>query len=284
VKQVSATVLLNREIVAYPGAKYYLMRIAAPTIAADSRPGQFLMLKCDGEALLRRPISIHAATDFGGIDLLYAVPDNTDIRPDSSNSLTLTPEAPFAKGLGARLLAALEKGVALDVIGPLGNGFTINTSSNKLLMVAGGIGVAPLRFLAEFALREGNSVTMLLGARTAAGLIPGDCLPQSIRLVLATEDGTIGHQGRITEIVHDYATWADQIFVCGPKAMGEALSSQMKGWKATPQTQISLETRMGCGTGICYSCSIRTTTGMKRVCKEGPVFDIKDIIWQEVRT
>ncbi len=279
-RNIQAAVLSNDKLLSYPGATYYLMRIQAPEIAPECKPGQFLMLKCGKDTLLRRPISVHSVIESTYLELLYALPDkidNTDYPVRSGHET----EIRTAKGMGTRWLSGLKKGTGLDLIGPSGNGFTIDSNANKLLLIAGGIGIAPLRFLAESALSQGKEVTLLLGARTESGIIPDNLLPSGINAVLSTEDGSIGKKGKIIEIVPEFIDRADQVFACGPKAMYQALDEQIG--PLGKNVQVSLEVRMGCGTGVCYSCSIRTKQGMKRVCKEGPVFNIKDIIWQEVR-
>ena len=225
------------------------------------------MLKCGDDTLLRRPISLHNV-HADEIELLFSACE-TDAT---------------AGGAGTRWLSGLTTGDNLDVIGPLGNGFSIEPSTNKILLVAGGIGVAPLKFLAESAVAMGKSVTALMGARTAAGLYPPGRWTQPVKLIQVTEDGSAGVKGMVTEIVSDYITRTDQVFACGPKAMYETLGKVLKKHNLRLPTQVSLEVRMGCGTGVCYSCSVKTKQGMKRVCKEGPVFNISDIIWQEVTT
>lgn len=281
-RQVSATVISNSQILSYPGARYFLMRVRAPEIARECKPGQFLMLKCGSDTLLRRPISIHSLVGTTDLDLLYAVPDNID-QNDSQVKLARKAEVRTSTGAGTRWLSRLTKGSVLDAVGPLGNGFKIESSANRLLLVAGGIGIAPLKFLADFALKQGKQVMLLHGARTKSGIFPSEMLPKSINLFVTTEDGSTGEKDVIANSVREYVDSADQVFACGPIAMYETLATQMKDWPVAKPVQVSLEVRMGCGTGICYSCSIKTTGGMKRVCKEGPVFNIKDIIWQEVR-
>lgn len=257
------------------------MRLKAPEIAALSKPGQFLMISCGTDTLLRRPISVHSVNGTG-VDLLYAT---TEIE-NYLRSVERTGGADIqtAKGAGTRWLSSLKSGDSLELIGPAGNGFYIDPSAQDILLVAGGIGIAPLKFLAETAISLGKKVTMAIGARTATGLYPINGLPASIELLLATEDGSMGKKAMVIDLIPDYFTRVDQVFACGPKAMYEALTYSLDERDVKNPVQVSLEVRMGCGTGVCYSCGIRTRQGMKRVCKEGPVFNIRDIIWQEVRT
>jgi len=243
------------------------------------------MLKCGKDTLLRRPISVHSVIESTYLELLYALPDKTDNK-DLSTRISRKTEIQTAIGTGTHWLSKLKKGNQLDLIGPLGNGFTIESSAKNLLLVAGGIGIAPLRFLADKGLSMGKNVTMLLGARYRKGHFPDILLPANVRTIRTIEKGRQSRgyrKGIVTEIVPEYIDWANQVFACGPKAMYQALDKQIQTWPREKNVQVSLEIHMGCGTGVCYSCSIKTNQGMKRVCKEGPVFNIRDIIWQEVR-
>jgi len=262
-KQLDATVLSNKEVLRYPGAACFLMQVDAADIAADGRPGQFLMLKCGKNSLLRRPLSIHGVSADGRVQLLYRV--GMGARGET-------------EGRGTGWLSQLQEGDNIDIIGPLGNGFSVAAASRRLLLVAGGIGIAPLGFLAGKAVSGGREVVLLMGARSAAGMLPQNMLPSGVTCILTTEDGSAGQKGLVTDILPGYLERADQVYACGPRAMLEKMASV----PGLGQVQVSLEVRMGCGTGACYGCSIRTVRGMRRVCREGPVFDIKDIIWQEV--
>jgi dihydroorotate dehydrogenase electron transfer subunit len=264
-KQLNARVISNEEVLHCEGAVYFLMQLEAPAIAAAGLPGQFLMLKCGKNSLLRRPLSIHSASPDGRVQLLYQV----GVAAEGG-----------AEGKGTGWLSKLRKGDSVDVIGPLGNGFNIAAGSRSLLLAAGGIGIAPLGFLAERAVSAGLEVVLLMGARSAAGMLPQNMLPSGTNCIFTTDDGSKGRKGLVTDILPQYLEHADQVFACGPQPMLERMAA-MPATGSRP-VQVSLEVRMGCGTGACYGCSIRTLRGMKRVCREGPVFDIKDIIWQEV--
>jgi len=280
--RIETGVISNRMMLDYPGAKYFLLQVNAPTIAAEARPGQFCMLKCGPNTLLRRPLSIHTVYE-GNVFFLYSVADEATL----SNDLDLKrPTEPLPTGVkGKPWLSHLSGGDIINIIGPLGNSFHIDEKSNKILLAAGGIGIAPLRFLAEEAIKLRKEVTILLGARYKEGLYLDDQLPLEARIIKITEldnkDKNI-LKGLLTKFLPDFYEHADWIYACGPKAMLQSMSKQMKRCRITKPAQVSLEVRMGCGTGACYGCSIRTLRGMRRVCKEGPVFDIKDIIWQEV--
>ncbi len=256
--QVSARVVSNAEVT--PGA--YLLWLEAPEIAAAAQPGQFVMVRC-ANTLLRRPLSIHlvdSLTASKQIALLYAV-----------------------VGKGTQWLAAVTEGDKVDLLGPLGNSFSILPDSSHLLLVSGGCGVAPLAFLAQKALAQGNKVTLLQGAATAAKLHPEQLLPPRAKVVAATDDGSAGQKGTVIDLLPDYLGKADQVFACGPTAMYQALLRQHQTRLKGRSIQVSLEVRMGCGIGACLGCTIKTKTGLKHVCQDGPVFELSDVILEEVK-
>lgn len=277
---VKGTVISNKRLLKYASAEYHLLRILAPEIATSCRPGQFLMVNCGSDMLLRRPISVHSAKpDSGEIDLLFAVAQS----PKPKVNISLHAEEKAVPGAGTRWLARRIKGDYVEMLGPLGNGFRISDNSNHILLIAGGIGIAPLQFLAEECIKRGKRVTLLIGERDALGIYPASRLPGKIEYLVATEDGSNGYKGKVTGLIPRYISSSDQVFACGPQAMYQAIARLAKTCKWHDDIQVSLEVRMGCGFGVCYGCSIKTVQGMKRVCRDGPVFNINDIIWQEVK-
>ena len=146
--------------------------------------------------------------------------------------------------------------------------------------MAGGMGIAPLFFLAEEASKEGYSITVLIGIRTAMVYLKRSSAIKG-KFIITTEDGTDGQQGIVTDLLPDYADRADQIFACGPVPMYRNMADNYPQLKSK-SIQVSLEARMGCGFGVCYGCTVRTKDGLKQVCKDGPVFELKDIIWDEL--
>ena len=255
-KQSLAPIISNQEVM--PGV--YLVWLESPEIAAAARPGQFVMVRCGkgDELLLRRPFSIHRVNKTKTeLALLFQV-----------------------VGKGTRWLSQCKVGASLDLFGPLGNGYSIDTSSSNLLLVAGGIGIAPLCFFAQEAMNQGNSVKLLIGAASASHLCPERLLPAPGECVSATEDGTAGKKGMITDFISDFADRADQVFACGPTAMYQTMAT-LPELKNKP-VQISLEIMMGCGLGVCYGCTVKTKSGLRQTCKDGPVFDSGDILWDEL--
>jgi dihydroorotate dehydrogenase electron transfer subunit len=180
-------------------------------------------------------------------------------------------------GKGTEWLSQSVPGDVINMFGPLGNGFAINRSSKNLLLVAGGIGIAPLIFLAETS--EGNyNIKLKKGALNISQLYPEGLIPAVIDVTSTTEDGSFGYKGLVTDVIARDIAEADQVFACGPTAMYKAIS-QLPESKNKP-VQVSMEIMMGCGRGICYGCTIKTRNGLKKVCEDGPVFNLNDIIWE----
>lgn len=266
-KQSLCAITSNVEI--SPGI--HLMWLEAPDIAAIAQPGQFITVRCQG-LVLRRPFSVHQA-DTSRIALLFKI-----------------------VGRGTLWLAQRQRGDKVDILGPLGNRFSIEPEVRNLLLVAGGIGIAPLVFLAQRSSAQ-HSVTLIYGASMAAQLYPLWLatskkrsnllsLPDSVRFIPVTEDGSIGKKGMVTDILPDFLGWAGQIYACGPIDMYKAMANMSLRAKRSnlkvKKCQVSLEVRMGCGIGACYGCTINTRKGLKKVCHDGPVFELDDILWEEV--
>jgi len=262
VKQVIATVTSNeqlwgehkvREHPKYLGA--WLIRLKCPEIASEAMPGQFVMIDCGEGCTLPRPFSVHQVEEGSTISIFYAVLPN---------------------GRGTAWLSQRKAAEYVGLFGALGNGFSIHPKANKLLLVAGGNGIAPIYFLYREALKKELPVKLLYGT-----LDDKRCsiFPQT-NVVSFTEDGTVGYKGKVTDHLPEHVDWADQIFACGPLPMYKTMA-QMPELK-DKHVQISLETRMACGVGVCYGCTIRTKSGLKQVCADGPVFDLHEICWDEL--
>jgi len=261
--QVSAPTISQSEVM--PGV--YLIWLKSPQIASAAQPGQFVMVRCGEDCLLRRPLSVHQV-DGGKIALLFTI-----------------------AGKGTRWLSQRQTGDNVDIFGPLGNGYTIYPDSKNLLLVAGGIGVAPLRFLAERATSQGCSVKLLEGAATASQLYkvkPAAATQYgsagTVEPAATTEDGSAGAKGMVTDLLTpEIIEWADQVFACGPMPMYRDMAAKRHQLLKGKRTQVSLEVRMGCGLGICYACTVKTKQGLKQVCQGGPVFDLDDVLWDEMK-
>ncbi|MDD5288340.1 MAG: dihydroorotate dehydrogenase electron transfer subunit [Dehalococcoidales bacterium] len=253
-KQAVNQLLSNQELM--PGV--YLMWLESPEIARQSQPGQFVMVACGEDTILRRPISVHSV-DGDKLALLYMI-----------------------VGKGTEWLTHLKKDDSLDILGPLGNGFKVSPETKSYLFIAGGIGIAPLRFLAEKVKHSCRQITVLHGAQTEQKLYPKELLPKEVSLITATNDGTAGHKGFVTDLIPTFITTADEVFICGPMPMLGYIAEHQKSLRLEDKpVSISLEMRMGCALGVCYGCTIRTNKGTKQVCKDGPVFNLNEVVWDD---
>ncbi|MCH7522954.1 MAG: dihydroorotate dehydrogenase electron transfer subunit [Chloroflexi bacterium] len=237
----------------------FLMWLSCPPIARGASPGRFLMIHCaDGyDPLLPRPMSFHRFRDTDDerqFAILY------DVR-----------------GRGTAWLSQRQAGDQLTLFGPLGRGYAVKRDAQNLLLVAGGLGVAALIVLADEAIKRGKAVTLLQGARTVSKLYPTELLPKEVEVFSATDDGSAGHHGLVTDLLSDHLPWADQVFACGPNAMFRSMSGVLREARTRKPVQALLEERMGCGTGVCYGCAVFARRGVKLVCKDGPRFELRDV-------
>jgi dihydroorotate dehydrogenase electron transfer subunit len=170
----------------------------------------------------------------------------------------------------------------VELLGPLGNSYSIYPESHNLLLLAGGWGIAPLYFLAQEALKDGLTVTLLYGTANEKRYEKKCFFPPGLRVISATEDGSVGEKGLITDLLPDFIDEADQVFACGPLGMYKYMSKRRSNLLKDKPTQVSMEVRMGCGLGVCYGCTVKTKHGMKQVCKDGPVFTLDDILWDKL--
>ena len=260
----------NAEVVASEQLCDDIFRITlmAPHIAREARPGQFVMVQTAPgmDPLLRRPFSIHQVNAAGQLQILFKV-----------------------VGRGTRLLAGMRPEDRLSVLGPLGRGFDLSgpEGGEGFCLVGGGMGIAPLLFLAQNLLLAGspNRLLVLLGARTAAevtGLEKDFTLP-GVEVAIATDDGSAGHHGLVTDLMRPRlaagSNW--QVYTCGPYPMmrGVARICQAEGFRC----QVSMETMMACGMGACLGCAISKPNDLNsylHVCKDGPVFEMSEVVWR----
>jgi len=237
------------------------IRLSAPYIAQNTRPGQFVHLRLPGlEAhILRRPFSVYAADARNGeIQLLYQT-----------------------VGLGTEHLSTLPNGTHVDLIGPIGRGWQPPRDAKRVLLVGGGLGVAPLYSLASTFTTE-TEVHLVMGAQSADRLIcwkPFSTYITEPCLHITTDDGSAGQHCFTTKAVKDLLEIGafDYIATCGPEPMQKSVAALA----AEHQTfcEISLERRMACGIGACLSCVVNTTSGLQRACVDGPVFNAQEVIW-----
>lgn len=238
--------------------KYVLIRLADDKPLPDMLPGQFVEVRVDNlpTTFLRRPISI-------------------SFVDRSRNELWLLVAA---IGDGTRAMASLAVGSRLNCLLPLGNGFTMPSSaSERVLLVGGGVGVAPLLYMGAEMRRCGCEPTFLLGARRSADLLLLDHFRRYGRVFVTTEDGSAGERGFVTNHSVLQSEHFDRIQTCGPKPMMVAVARYAAA--AGIDCEASLENMMACGVGACLCCVEKTIEGNLCVCKEGPVFNINKLLW-----
>lgn len=254
-----------------PARGHFLMTVKVPPSFGKAVPGQFVMVRQGGNTIpfLSRPFSIYSVYPRGDeifLEIFYKV-----------------------VGKGTDTLSRLREGDFLDILGPLGRGFDLPPSCGKIVLIAGGIGVPPLSFLAQRCSEEnrGAEIVCYLGAADAETLAGLDRLEGTCSAVeISTDDGSRGYHGPVTQLfqrdMDRYAGDGVRIYACGPRPMLRALQGLLKDRPGI--CQVSLEERMACGIGACLGCVVRTRSdggGLVRVCKEGPVFDIVDIEFEE---
>ena len=257
-REIKAKILSNEKIA--PGR--FRIRLGAERICRDARPGQFVMVKCSKtfNPFLRRPFSFHRI-EKKSFELLYQI-----------------------IGKGTKILSQKKPGGRIDIIGPLGNGFDIDQEIvDEPLLIAGGIGIAPLLALARALKTNGLRPTVLLGAKTKSHVLcDGDFKKLGAKVEVFTEDGSRGHKGMATDLLKaklrsPRPPRRNTIYACGPKGMLEE-TARIARSEGVP-CQISFEEKMACGTGACLGCAVKTVIGYKMTCKDGPIFNAGDIIW-----
>ena len=237
------TVISNEQI----AKSVYKMVLCGDSTSITSA-GQFVNIKLDG-FYLRRPISVCDCTD---------------------DTLTIIYKT---VGKGTEYMAALECGQTLDILLPLGNGYSLDNGDVRPLILGGGVGVPPMYNLAKRLISGGASVTAVLGFNTADEVFYADEFAAlGVNVIVTTADGSVGEKGFVTDVMDkiDY----DYVYCCGPEPMLKAVYNKSK-----TSGQFSFEERMGCGFGACMGCSCKTKYGNKRICKDGPVLTKEEIIW-----
>ncbi len=265
----------------------WLQSYYAPSLVAGARAGQFVHVRTGDYSglVLRRPFSFNTVDSATGVFTIHF----------------------RTIGRGTEWLKRVRQGEPVDMLGPLGRPFEGDGRSRHLLLVAGGLGMAGVRMLADEAIRAGRQVVLLFGAATAGEVYPSFLLPDEVEYVVATDDGSLGHHGYVTDLAPQYEAWADQAFACGPSPMlralaglaagrGQRLGVAKLGRKrgagrsaplGSPEArrkaflQVSMEQNMGCAVGACLGCVVMSVAGTpQRVCREGPVFAAEEIAWE----
>lgn len=243
-KQVIAKIKSNVPLT----ASVYEMKLACD-VSSITAPGQFVNVKLDG-LYLRRPISVCDA-DEDTLTLVYKV-----------------------VGKGTQLMSELGEGVSLDLLTGLGNGYDLERSGDRPLLVGGGVGTPPLYMLAKKLIAQGKSVSAILGFNTASEVFyEREMKTLGADVTVTTVDGSYGIKGFVTDALREGYT---HVYACGPEVMLKAVYDRCE-----TDGQFSFEERMGCGFGACMGCSCKTLYGNKRICKDGPVLAKEEIIWQK---
>jgi dihydroorotate dehydrogenase electron transfer subunit len=245
-------------------ADTYVMGLKAPEIVSTASPGQFVMIRVGSalEPLLRRPFSIGGTLQGELLLIIYKV-----------------------VGRGTALMAEAEKGAHLAVLGPLGRGFSQPRPGKRPILAAGGIGIAPLIFLAQTL--STSNLLFLAGYRRAAEMVPFDNFGLTDKnLSIATDDGSAGHHGFVTDLLETHISQAKKasaiVYACGPAAMLKKVAALTI--LSQTSCQMSLEANMACGIGACQGCAVKASVPDRLtyylVCKDGPIFPARAIDWE----
>ncbi|WP_085812501.1 dihydroorotate dehydrogenase electron transfer subunit [Geoanaerobacter pelophilus] len=267
--QFKSMVVSNVEL----SPNYFRMRMTAPQELLASAPGQFLMLKVTDaiDPLLRRPFGLF---DVGTFTAEYA----------GCGAQTYCEILYKVVGKGTKLLSALHHGDVVDLLAPLGRGFDLGPAGEEKVLVGGGVGLAPLYYLAKALVERGEKVRLFAGGRNRDDIL---CITEFERLgvetYVATDDGTLGESGFVTQVLERHLSKGMRIFACGPTPMLDAVA-KMSARHEVP-CQVSMEAYMACGVGACLGCVMKganhteATPDYRCVCKDGPVFDSFDLQW-----
>lgn len=259
---INTTILSNEEV----AEDHYLLRCECYEIAKHAQPGQFVhVLILNGIGLLlRRPFTIYTVDD-SHITMLYQI-----------------------IGEGTQRLSEMPIGASIQVLGPLGNTFDIDCHPNPAILVGGGAGIASLMLLAASLRAQGIETLGLVGAQHRERLLSVDDLEAiGVTAHIATDDGSIGHHGFVTDVLTDLLRKKElnssTVYACGPHGMLSAVSKITSEFEV--QTQVAMENRMGCAMGVCLGCVCPVRIGddrieYQRVCTEGPVFNAAEVAWE----
>lgn len=251
-------ILINENV----GRDIWRMELKAPWIAQKAQPGQFVNVRLTEhtDPLLRRPISLHGIdADNGIIGFLYLV-----------------------VGKGTEMMSKLENGDRLDLLGPLGNGFSPTFKGRRAVLIGGGIGSAPLYPLMEMLRERKKDVTLIYGAQGQESIVCLDLYKENqAEIILTTVDGSAGEKGFVTAPLERLlkSERVDYIYACGPEAMLKAVEEM--ALQHGVDGEVSTEANMGCGLGVCLTCSVPGKDGKNRkVCTEGPVFKMGELAYE----
>ena len=251
----TATITSNSEI--RPGA--HLIEMHAPSLAAAVQPGQYCMVRCCHPAatdpLLRRPFFIHSVQQARGLCTLFI----------------------HAHGRGTSWLAQQREGATLDILGPVGHGWEVRSTTRNLLLVSAGGLIAGVTLLAQQALEQELAVTLVAHFSKAAAVYPPTLLPPEVEYHIITSDGSLGQQGDIASVLGHYLPWADAACCSVSRETATLLYSSFERLRGKHFAQALILHPLVCASGACLTCSVETYSGAKLVCRDGPIFDLRDV-------
>jgi dihydroorotate dehydrogenase electron transfer subunit len=241
----------------YLNKDFFILELTGDNKIPELRPGQFAQVRVDGstETFLRRPISIH------------------DVDYEKNTFKLLIQIA----GKGTETLSRLKKGDSINLIYPLGNSFSMPLSDERVLLVGGGCGIAPLLFLAKHLKANGCVPDILLGFRNKDRIIEFEEYSRIGKVYVTTEDGSMGEKGYVTSHSAFSKQKYNRICCCGPDSMMKAIGAYSKDRNIA--CEVSLENLMACGIGACLCCIVDTVKGNLCTCIDGPVFNVNDLKW-----
>ena len=251
----TATVTANREV----RSDAHVIEVYAPQLAQSVQAGQYCMVRCSpanaSDPLLRRPFFIHTVQRDAGLCTLLV----------------------HVRGRGTSWLAAQREGSSLDILGPMGHGWSIRPTVSNLLLVGEGAMIAGLTYLAQTALQQELAVTLVAAYENEQEVYPPALLPPEVEYHIVTKDGSIGQQGDVQSVLGTYLSWADAACLCVTRETSVAVYTHFERLRLKQFAQGAVLYPMVCGNGVCLTCGIETRSGPKLVCRDGPIFDLREI-------
>jgi dihydroorotate dehydrogenase electron transfer subunit len=255
VRLSSAIVIRNTQL----RADVHLLEISASTLAQTVLPGQYCMVRCGAEQasdpLLRRPFFIHSVRRGAGLCTLLV----------------------YVRGRGTAWLAAQQEGARLDVLGPLGRGWEIRPTTSTLLLVAQDQQIAAMALLAQTAIERDLSVTLIGHFQSAEDVYPPALLPPEVEYGIVTSDGSLGIADNLDTVLGENLSWADAAYCAVSRETATELYARFERLRGKHFAQALLLHPLVCGNGVCLTCSVETHSGAKLVCRDGPVFDLREL-------
>lgn len=249
--------LIVENSLARPGV--HLLTVHAPALAQAARPGQYVMARCchaqATDPLLRRPFFIHTVN-----------------RAQGDCSLLVQ-----ARGRGTSWLAQQREGMTLDLLGPLGHGWDLRPGAGNILLICDSALISGLTLLAQVAIEQDRAVTLLAHCERAEDVYPPALLPSEVEYHIVTNDGSAGQQGALIDVSGQYLAWADAAFCCVAPELAAALYNRYDKLRVRRFAQAVLLHPLVCASGTCLTCTLQTASGTKLMCRDGPVFDLREV-------